>query len=215
MEEPKRNKEQGSFSLEGYQIARGEFFPHLAEPSITFDRYRIYMNTACIRKAPDVEFVQVMVHAAAHKIALHLCDEDEKDAFAWCTPRRRPRKVRCPVFFAMIMELMNWDPQYRYRILGEMTTNGTMQLFVFDLSSAVAYPILQKTDLSGKRTVCTPRYPEEWKNQFGLPVEKHRQRYQINIFDQFVVFSVKNNTAPSIPYQTVPHGQERNAAFLT
>ena len=38
------------------------------------------------------------------------------------------------------------------------------------------------------KTSRTPTYPEEWKNQFGLPVEEHQKSLQINIFDGYAVF---------------------------
>ena len=46
------------FSYEGYQVVRGEFFAHVYEPSITFNRNKITFNTSCLRKLPDVEYVQ-------------------------------------------------------------------------------------------------------------------------------------------------------------
>ena len=37
------------FSYEGYQVVRGEFFAHVYEPSITFNRNKITFNTSCLR----------------------------------------------------------------------------------------------------------------------------------------------------------------------
>ena len=43
-----------SFSYDGYQVVRGEFFAHIYEPSFTFNNYKVSVNTACIKKLPDV-----------------------------------------------------------------------------------------------------------------------------------------------------------------
>lgn len=51
-----------SFSYAGYQVVRGEFFAHLYEPSFTFNNYKVSVNTACIKKLPDVEYVQILVN---------------------------------------------------------------------------------------------------------------------------------------------------------
>lgn len=51
-----------SFSYDGYQVVRGEFFAHIYEPSFTFNNYKVSVNTACIKKLPDVEYVQILVN---------------------------------------------------------------------------------------------------------------------------------------------------------
>ena len=54
------------FSYNGYQVVRGEFFAHIKEPSITFNNYKIYVNSACLNKIPHINFVHILV---AHIIA--------------------------------------------------------------------------------------------------------------------------------------------------
>lgn len=44
--------EDDSFNYDGYQVVRGEFFSHLYEPCITFNNFKVYMNTACIKNFP-------------------------------------------------------------------------------------------------------------------------------------------------------------------
>ena len=40
--------EDGSFSYEGYEVVRGEFFSHIYEPSVSFKDCRVQFNTACL-----------------------------------------------------------------------------------------------------------------------------------------------------------------------
>jgi hypothetical protein len=35
----------------------------------------------------------------------------------------------------------------------------------------------------------------EWQNQFGLPVEEHRRLLQVNIFEGYTVFGIKDKQA--------------------
>ena len=37
----------GDFNYDGYQVVRREFFAHINEPSVTFNNYKFYVNTAC------------------------------------------------------------------------------------------------------------------------------------------------------------------------
>ena len=37
-----------SFSYDGYQVVRGEFFAHIYEPSFTFNNYKVSVNLSLI-----------------------------------------------------------------------------------------------------------------------------------------------------------------------
>ena len=45
-------EEDDSFSLDKFQVVRREFFSHISEPSITFNNYKIGLNSACIKRLP-------------------------------------------------------------------------------------------------------------------------------------------------------------------
>ena len=51
-----------SFSFDGYQVVRGEFFAHIHEPSLTFSNSKVYVNMACIKKLPQFDYVQILVN---------------------------------------------------------------------------------------------------------------------------------------------------------
>lgn len=80
------------FSFDGFQVVRGEFFAHTYEPSLTFSDCKVYVNTACIKKLPEMDYVQILVNPEKRKLAVRPCAEYEKDSFRWCsaTDRRSP-----------------------------------------------------------------------------------------------------------------------------
>ena len=45
----------GDFNYDGYQVVRREFFAHINEPSVTFNNYKFYVNTACLNRFPQVD----------------------------------------------------------------------------------------------------------------------------------------------------------------
>lgn len=183
------------FSYEGYQVVRGEFFAHTFEPSITFNGSKLYVNMACLNRLPEVEYIQILVNQVTKKLVIRPCKEDEKDSFRWCsnTTKRKPKQVSCRVFFAKLTELMKWDSSYRYKLMGKLISANQELIFIFDLSSIEIYPrnISKKGNNSGKSNKAI--YPAEWKNQFGLPVSEHQKQLQINIFNGFTVFGIKDN----------------------
>ena len=122
------------FSFDGFQVVRGEFFSHIYEPSITFNNNKISLNAACIRKLPEVEYVQMLVNPEERRIAVKPCREDEKDSFKWRSgngTKLKPKQITCKIFFAKIMSMMGWDPINRYKLLGKLIESNGVLLFSF------------------------------------------------------------------------------------
>lgn len=181
-----------SFSYEGYQVVRGEFFAHLFEPSVTLKDEKVSVNAACLRRLPDTDYVQFLVNPQEKKLAVKPCLEEAKDSFCWSTTspdgKKKPKTISCRIFYAKVMKLMEWNPNHRHKILGKLIRTSTDSLFVFDLNSAETY--VKRND-SGENMSRTAFYPEDWKDQFGLSVKEHSDTVLINIFDDFTVFRIE------------------------
>lgn len=183
-----------AFSYEGYQVVRGEFFAHLFEPSVSFKDGKVSVNSACLNKLPDVKYVQFLVNPKEKKLAVKPCDEELKDSFSWAanteSSKRKPKQISCEMFFAKVMRLMGWNRSYRYKVLGKLIRTKKDILFVFDLASAETYK--RKDPETGKpdRKVY---YPDDWMNQFGLPVNEHQDLTLVSIFDDYTVFRIDKN----------------------
>ena len=89
----------------------------------------------------------------------------------------------------MIVDLMSWNPHYRYKVLGRLIRANGEHLLAFDLT---AHETFQRIYSEGEKpkTARTPVFPSAWKSQFGLPYSEHKQSMQINIFDGFAVYTV-------------------------
>ena len=184
-----------AFSYDGYQVVRGEFFAHINEPSITFNNSKVSLNTAAVNKLPNTEYVQILVNPESHQLVVKPSAEDIRDSFLWSvqnrkTGRRRPKQITCRIFFAKVSELMGWNPDYRYKMLGKLINTNDGLLFLFDLDSTEIY---RRTVSDDGHTVSSrkPAFPEDWKNQFGLPVEEHQKKLQVSIFEDYAVFGIK------------------------
>jgi hypothetical protein len=185
-----------SFDFDGFQVVRREFFAHLNEPSVSFNNYKFYVNTACLSKFPEAEHVQVLVNRKTKILALRPCEEGERDSFLWCINskgKRKPKQTTCKLFFAKIISLMSWNPDYRYRLTGKLIHANGEYLIAFDLTATEVY---QRTFPEGAKSVIskTPVFPSEWQDQFGLPFNQHRQSMQINIFDGYAIYAIKDNS---------------------
>lgn len=195
-----KDAQDDAFSYDGYQVVRGEFFSHIYEPSITFNNCKVSLNTACLNRLPDVSYVQILVNPEEKKLAVRPSSDEEKDSFLWCTAKsikRKPKQITCRMFFAKIVQLMGWNPNYRYKLLGKLVKSGGEYLFIFDLTAMEIYQRVM--DGEKPKTSRTPIFPAEWQNQFGLPVEEHRKLLQVNIFDGYTVFGLKDDKSAEAP----------------
>lgn len=192
------------FDFGDFEVVRREFFAHLREPSLTFNNCRIYVNAASLSKFPNTDYMQILINRQTKILALRPCKEGARDAFPWAYDskgKRKPKQVTCKLFFAKIFTLMGWNPDFRYKLLGTVIHSKGEYLLAFDLSSTEVY---QKTYAEGEKpkTSRTPVFPSGWQNQFGLPFYEHRQSMQINIFDGYAIYAIKDNTVKSAPTDT-------------
>jgi len=192
--------ETESFNYDGFQVVRGEFFSHVFEPSFTLNKSKVSVNKACIRKLPDIEYVQILVNSAEKKLAVRPCLEEEKDSVRWCScgEKKNPKQITCRIFYAKVIELMGWNPENRYKLLGKLMKSNDEYLFIFDLNNPEIYQPKVRSD--GKSVISrTPSYPSSWQNQFGITVEEHKKNLQVNIFDGVAVFGIlePSNKTPS------------------
>lgn len=190
--------ETESFNYDGFQVVRGEFFSHIYEPSFTLNKSKVSVNKACIRKLPEIEYVQILVNASEKKLAVRPCKEEEKDSVKWCSSgeKKNPKQITCRIFYAKVIELMGWNPDNRYKLLGKLMKSNDEYLFIFDLNNPEIYKPKVKSD--GKSVISrTPTYPSDWQNQFGVTVEEHRKNLQVNIFDGVAVFGIQDSSNKS------------------
>ena len=100
--------------------------------------------------------------------------------------------------------MMEWNPKYRYKVLGRLMHSNGEYLIVFDLNAPEMY---ERTFVEGQKkpkTSRTPVFPSEWQTQFGLPYSVHKQSMQINIFDGYAVYAIKDTTAVADESATLP-----------
>lgn len=206
-----------AFSFSGYQVVRNEFFSHMHEPTITFNRSRFYVNKACISRLPDVSHIQVLINPVNRCLVIRPSSESERGAFMWYTDGKKGRcakQVTCRIFYALVMKMMEWNPEHRYKLLGKLISSKNEYLFVFDLTSPAIYQRVQFDPETGnhlEKTEKKPTYPRDWEGKFGLPLDENQKSLQINIFDGYAVYGLVNK-APMLQRSTENMTVERSEA---
>ena len=89
---------------------------------------------------------------------------------------------------------MDWNPDHRYKLLGNVIRANGEYLIAFDLTSTEVY---QKTYDENEKAKMSrkPVYPQGWQNQFGLPYNEHKKSMLVNIFDGYAIYAIKDGAA--------------------
>lgn len=124
------------FSYDGYQVVRRELFAHLREPAVVIRRDSVAFNTACIAGLEDAVYIQILVNQDNKRMVVRKCEENDKDALRWCIEKpdkRKSRKMSNKLFSAMMYDMMGWNTDCRYKILGHKITHEDETMYIFDL----------------------------------------------------------------------------------
>ncbi len=76
-----------------------------------------------------------MINPKEKRMVIRPCDADTPDCLRWATgggdKEIKNRDMKCNVFSAKVFDLMGWDTQYRYKVLGKPATCDGEFLFLF------------------------------------------------------------------------------------
>ncbi len=168
-----RRSQFSAFNLTGYQVVRGQFMMRRAEcPCVTITERTISFNHECQRKFKNVGYVQLLIHPSQRKLALRPCGERDVNSIRWRIDAERPissKVLRCQYFSAALFQIMDWSPEYQYRIRGTWASSGQDEIIIFDAANAVPVVTIpgDRLDANARRPRRIDLLPEEWDSTFG------------------------------------------------
>lgn len=175
-----RTIDKGSFSafnLTGYQVVRNQFTQVRYEgPSITIANNRISFNLFCMKNFENVGYIQLLLHPAERKIAIRPCKEHDTHSIRWRPDPERPiysKTLNCQHFGNALFAIMEWDPEYIYRVRGIWAKRGSEQIIVFNLVNAVSAVLMTPDGKDSKARRRVELCPAEWTEDFGDEFYEH------------------------------------------
>lgn len=199
--------EKEPFSYDGYQILRRRDMTSgkANEPAVVIRKESITFNTACINGLEDAVYIEILINAKEHSIAVRQCDKNNRDAQRWCIDRpdkRKTRRIGSTRFTQMLYETMNWSDKCRYKVSGkqeELSSGAVVYIFnldkcdvifeknkasdVSDKLSDVDMPSNEASQGSGGAQAASQSLvqPNSWDNSFGVPVNQ-QQAFDIDSY---------------------------------
>lgn len=135
------------FWLDQFEIVRSQFFSGAEKPTMTFGNKRVSFSTMCLKKFRDVEYVELLLNTVEKCIAIRPCDKTSPNAIHWGRKKDNrwiPSPKSISGFADVLLSIMGWDPDNRYRLCGQYLTDGEDQMLVFDLQEPEIIRMVQK-----------------------------------------------------------------------
>lgn len=155
------------FDLSGYQVVRGQYLTVRSElPRISIFENRIVFNSSCGKKLKDFSYIQLLLHPTERKIAIRPCRQNDVFRILWNTGKNAMNKrISCPYFGKALFRIMEWNPEFHYRVFGSWIEKGDDRIMIFNLTDALPFALCRQDDPIGKTeaAVC----PEGEENVFG------------------------------------------------
>lgn len=208
-------KSISAFNLDGYQVVRNQFTQVRYEgPAITIADGRITFNLFCMRKFEDVGYIQLLLHPAERKVAIRPCEKDDVHSIKWrpdTDKRLYSKTLSCKCFGTALYSIMEWNPDYVYKIRGIWAKNKNKQIIIFDLTNAMPAVWLDN-DPDGRNRKRVNLCPDEWIDGFGEEFYEHvidNEYYYLSSKADWQVDS-KSIHAPGFKQFSVPSFEEIN-----
>ncbi|MBR2403487.1 MAG: recombinase family protein [Lachnospiraceae bacterium] len=181
----------GDFDLRGFEIARGEFFDNPRQPHANIQHRFIQFNTACVRKFGNQNYIELLINPITRQLAIRPTTKENRKAIMFAKPDNgvmKPRQITTAAFSETMFNLLGWNTDYKYRILGSLYEQDGEIAYIFDTVDSEAYfkpHILPKANCdeneadtvqplmpSGKRIRAIP---ESWTSSFGKQFYVHEK----------------------------------------
>ena len=180
--------EDQELPIDDFEIAEDVYFAQINEPAFTINGNQIYANTAAVRVLGDADYVKILINRESKILALKPCSEIELHGYNWVKTKdgkRYPKHRTGLPFVLSLCQMMDWDPDYRYRAIGKRMFAKEEAVLAFDLVGAK--PFRKKvTGDKTKRSVL----PHDWNGTFGPKYGDYKRTLQFNTFSDFTLLSV-------------------------
>ena len=150
-------EQEGDLNLDEFEIVSPQFFAQIKEPAFTVNVNRITVNSACVRMMMDVDFVEILISRKEKKLVLRPCSEMDISGYKWARTKDGKRYASQRTgepFVLSLCQIMGWNPDYRYKILGKMDRSRLAGSFVSKEQPSIIDDPTIKSGFYGAPTVC-------------------------------------------------------------
>ena len=188
-----RNEELEFEEVGEYEVPPRFQFPMIKKPSLTIWFGRMKFNMACIRLFEGIQYIIPSVNRKKKRIAAIMCAEEESASVEWARINKEGKWVNKDItseeYTANIFELMNWNKECRYKVMGHVSNSDVGLILVFDwVEDGVMYepkPQEYTDPVTGEvKKKQVKYYPDFYKGRIGKYYDDYAAARQLNMFEQ-------------------------------
>lgn len=179
-------------NLSKFQHIASGFFAQTKEPALSINGKTITVNAAAVRLFPNTEYMEILISTEDKKVAFLPCNELNIRGYKWARVKdgKRFATQRTGLPFALtVCQIMGWDPEKRYRILGKkLPSSAGEEILLFDLNAGQGFerPNPGEKGKKNRSTILTG-----WDGTFGPAYSEGGSTLHVDTFDGYTLFSIK------------------------
>ncbi len=186
----------GEFDYRGYEVARAQFFSMSNRITAAFSSKNIYFNSEAVRKLPENNFVEMLIHPSLKLLAIRPVRPNSKNSVQWSKKKKGtivPRDISGASFLPCIFSLLGWNEKNKYKLIGIKKQRENETLLIYDLCEAEVHMADPSDNPTDNEIV---GYPKAWGDTFGQEFYNHDTAPGRPKFDLENVWNSDNPTAP-------------------
>ncbi len=198
-ENPYDVENRSVFTIPGYEVARIQEFAHTGKAKVTLSNKWMRFNAACVRKIPDADYVEILLHPLDCLIAIRPCSESNVNAIPWkriYKNKLQNTHVSCAAFSKLIFELMGWKNDWEIEVVANCMNKEDESFLLFDLKEPIfkikkKRDIADETQMAGSQSIESYRatlLPAEWRDNFGKLMGEHaysNKHHEAQLLDEW------------------------------
>ena len=142
---------------EVFQVVSGSMFSQAFEPVVRFSRTGMSFNSTCISRMNRIvgengiprlirqKYVEVLFNPVERMIAVRPCSEDHPNAIRWADDNGKSMSLGSKAFCTILFTLLDWNPEYTYRVPAIVRTKEDETVLFFDLDNFIGKAITKRT----------------------------------------------------------------------
>ena len=197
-----RNEELEYENVGEYEVPPRFQFSMIKKPALTIKYGKLKFNMACIRLFEGIQFIIPSVNRKKKRIAAIMCAEEESASVEWARINKKGQWVNKDItseeYTTTIFDLMNWNKECRYRVMGHVANSDVGLILVFDLEEDgvmfEAKPREYTDPVTGEvKKKQVKYYPDIYKGRIGKYYEDYAAARQLNMFEEISEYKAEGD----------------------
>ena len=144
----------------GFQVVSADMFSHAFDPVLRFTPGSIAFNSTCIAKlnrvidsgnGPSLErcrFVEILLNPIERMLAVRPCTPGHPNAVKWTNEKGASVYLSSRAFCRMLYGMLDWDPEYGYRVPAVLRSKDGESVLFFDLDNYIGREIGRRREVT-------------------------------------------------------------------